>query len=123
LCGDNTFAGIHYVVRTCSRFLVGFTLISTDRISNLCDFRSHIRFGVLDVIDFFISSCGNVGQSRAKCHHGVNSLLKSIRVGLVLAGNVESLVGALSKGIPDGISGDTLLLRKSAINGFLQSPI
>jgi hypothetical protein len=123
LCGDNAFACILYVVGACSSLLVGFTLILADRIRNLCDFGSHIRFGILDIVDFFIASCGNIGQSRAKRHHIVNSLLIGVRVGLVLAGDLESLVRALTKRIPDGIGGDTLLLSESGANGLLQSLI
>jgi hypothetical protein len=123
LRGGNAVACVHYVVSACRCFLVGFTLVSRDCFSNLCNLGCHIRFGVLNIIDFFIASFGNIGQSTAKCHHSIKILLKSKLVGLVLADDIESLVCTLAKGVPDGVGCFTLLLSESGVGGFLQRSV
>jgi hypothetical protein len=123
LCGDNTLARVHYVVSACCRLLAGFALVSGDCFGNLCHFGRGIGFRALYIIDFFISSFGDVRKEIAKYHYIVMGLLQGFRVGLVLFGDIESLVRALAKRVPDGVGGLALLLDEGGLNGFLQSVV
>jgi hypothetical protein len=45
--------------------------------------------------------------------------LESFRVGLVLAHDLEGLVGTGAKGITNSVGGSALLLSESGINGLM----
>jgi hypothetical protein len=71
------------------------------------------------LITFF----SNVGQLSTKCHYSVDRFLERLRVGLVLADDIQSLVRAGMKSIPDGVGRCAFLLSQSRIDRLMQSPV
>jgi hypothetical protein len=117
---ENILARIHYVVGAPCRLLIGFALTVGDHFGNPCDLRLEIRVGVLGVVDLFIPLFSDTGQEVAKCNHAVVGVLKGLRVGFILFRDLESLVCALTKCIPDGVGRRPLLRDKGTAKGALE---
>ena len=81
---------------------------------------STLSFDFKIIVDLLIAVVGDIGQFVAKVLHAVEGVLKGIFVDAVLFCDLGGLVGALTKRIPDGVRGDSLLPDEGSCDGVLQ---
>jgi hypothetical protein len=99
--------------------LIGLTLTFGYNVGDFGGFNIDLVVRLQNIVDLLIAVFGDIGQFVAKVLHAVEGVLKGIFIGAVLFCDLGGLVGALTKRIPDGVGGNSLLPDEGCRDGVL----